>query len=133
MQGVQHVVEFRCIGVNVLKAYVGGSHGHCWVELRYLLRHLLYAVSTCRWVKARSDWFVSSWSKRHMLAREDLRDSDKQALQICPTTAHDANSRIFGVDAFRLDFSVVLGLSWKRCSTVQGGCNVGWAIRCVDW
>ena len=44
---VQHVVEFRCIGVNVhlpivaLKAYVGGSHGHCWVELRYLLRHLL--------------------------------------------------------------------------------------------
>ena len=39
MQGVQHVVEFRCIGVNVhlpivaLKAYVGGSHGHCWVEV----------------------------------------------------------------------------------------------------
>ena len=25
-------------------------------------------------------------------------------LQICPTTAHDANSRIFGVDSFRLGF-----------------------------
>ena len=83
MQGVQHVVEFRGIGVNVhlpsvaLKAYVRGSHGHCWVELRYLLRHLLCAVSTCRWVKARSDWFESSKSRRHMLTRADLRDSDK--------------------------------------------------------
>ena len=83
MQGVQHVVESRGIGVNVhlpsvaLKAFVGGSHGHCWVELRYLLRHLQYTVSTCRWVKARSDWFESSWSKRHMLTRADLRDSDR--------------------------------------------------------
>ena len=41
------------------------------------LRHLLYIVSTCRWVKARSDWFESSWSKRHMLTRADLRDSDR--------------------------------------------------------
>ena len=77
------MVESRGIGVNVhlpgvaLKAYVGGSHGHCWVELRYLLRHLPYTVSTCRWVKARSDWFGSSWSKRHMLTRADLRDSDR--------------------------------------------------------
>ena len=83
MQGVQHVVELRCIGVNVhlpsvaLKAYVGGSHGHCWVELRYLLRHVLNTVSTCRWVKARSDWFESSWSERHMLTRTDVRDSDR--------------------------------------------------------
>ena len=83
VQGVQNVVELRGIGVNVhlpgvaLKAYVGGSHGHCWVELRYLLRHLLYTVNTCRWVKARSDWFESSWSKRHMLTRADLRDSDR--------------------------------------------------------
>ena len=67
MQGVQHVVEFRGIGVNVhlssvaLKAYVGGSHGQCWVEWRYFLRHLMYTVSTCRWVKARSVWFESSW------------------------------------------------------------------------
>ena len=66
MQGVQHVVELRGIGVNVhlpsvaVKAYVGGSHGHCWVELRYLLRHLLKTVSTCRWVKVRSNWFESS-------------------------------------------------------------------------
>ena len=83
MQGVQHVVELRGIGVNVdlpsvaLKAYVGGSHCHCWVELRSLLRHLLYTVSTCRWVKARSGWFESSWSKRHMLTRADVRDSDR--------------------------------------------------------
>ena len=48
----------------------------------------------------------------------------RQALQICPTTAHDANSIIFCVDTFRLDFSVVLGLSWKRFSTAQGGCIV---------
>ena len=80
MQGAQPELEFTGIGVNVhlpsvaLKAYVGGSHGHCWVELRYLLRHLLYFVSTCRWVKARSDWFESSWSKRHMLTRADFRD-----------------------------------------------------------
>ena len=33
-------------------------------------------------------------------------------------------SRIFGVDTFRLDFSVVLGLPWERWSTAQGGCNV---------
>ena len=49
----------------------------------------------------------------------------RPALQTCPTTAHDANSRLFGVDTFRLDFSVVLGMSWKMCSTAQGGCNVG--------
>ena len=79
MQGVQHVVESRGIGDNVhlpsvaLKAFVGGSHGHCWVELRYLLRQLLKTVSTCRWVKARSGWFESSWSKRHMLTRADVR------------------------------------------------------------
>ena len=83
MQGVQHVVESRGIGVDVhlpsvaLKAFVGGSHGHCWVELRYLLPHLQYTVSTCRSVKARSDWFESSWSKRHMLTRADVRDSDR--------------------------------------------------------
>ena len=65
-------------------------------------------------VKARSDWFESSWSKRHMLARADFARF-RRALQTCPTTAHDANSRIFGVDTFRLDFS---------CSTAQGGCNV---------
>ena len=88
MQGVQHVVESRGIGVYVhlpsvaLKAFVGGSHGHCWVELRYLLRHLQYTVSTCRWVKARSDWFESSWSKRHMLTRSDLRDSDKHCRHV---------------------------------------------------
>ena len=88
MQGVQHVVESRGIGVNVhlptvaLKAFVGGSHGHCWVELRYLLRHLLYIVSTCRWVKARSGWFESSWSKRHMLTRADVRDSDKHCRHV---------------------------------------------------
>ena len=84
MRGSQPELEFRGIGVNVhlpsvaLKAYVGGSRGQCWVELRYLLRHLQYSVSTCRWVKARSDWFDSSWSKRHMLTRaDDVRDSDK--------------------------------------------------------
>ena len=83
MQGVQHVVESRGIGVDVhlpsvaLKAFVGGSHGHCWVEFRYLLHHLQFSVSTCRWVKARSDWSESSWSKRHMLTRADLRDSDR--------------------------------------------------------
>ena len=81
MQGVQHVVESRGIGVNVhlpsvvLKAFVGGSHGHCWVELRYLL-------STCRWVKARSDWFESSLSKRHMLTRADVRDSNKHCRHV---------------------------------------------------
>ena len=85
MQGVQHVVEFRGTGVNVhlpsvaLKAYVGASHCHCWVELRYLLRHLLKTVSTCRWVKARSDSFEISWSRRRMLTRADLRDSDDRS------------------------------------------------------
>ena len=127
MQGVQHVVESKGIGVNVhlpsvaLNAFVEGSHGHCWVELRYLLRHLQFSVSTCRWVKARLDWFESSWSKR---ADKGRFARFRQALQICPTTAHDANSRIFGVDTFRLGFFVVLGLSWKRCSTAQGGCIV---------
>ena len=93
MQGVQHVVESRGIGVNVhlpsvaLKAFVGGSHGHCWVELRYLLRHLLYTVSTYRWVKARSDRFVSSWSKRHMLTRTDLRDAAKHCEYVGGTAA----------------------------------------------
>ena len=82
------MVEFRGIGVNVhlpsvaLKAYVGGSHGHCGVELRYVLRHLLYTMSTCRCVKARSDWFESSWSKRHTLTRADLRDSDKHCRHV---------------------------------------------------
>ena len=39
MQGVQHVVESRGIVVNVhlpsvaLKAFVGGSHGHCRVAI----------------------------------------------------------------------------------------------------
>ena len=88
MQGVQHVVEFKGIGVNVhlpsvaLKVYVGGSRSHCWVELRYLLRHVLHTVSTCRWVKARSDWFESSRSKRHMLTRVDLPDSDKHCRHV---------------------------------------------------
>ena len=88
MQGVQHVVESRGIGVHVhlpsvaLKACVGGSHGHCSVELRYLLRHLLFSVSTCRWVKARSGWFESSWSKRHMLTRADVRDSDNHCRHV---------------------------------------------------
>ena len=83
MQGAQPELDFRGIGFNVhlssvaLKAYVGGSHGHCCVELRYLLRYLLYSVSTCSWVKARSDWFESSLSERHMLTRADLQDSDK--------------------------------------------------------
>ena len=93
MQGAKHKLEFKFIGVNVhlpnvaLKAYVGGSRGHCWVELRYLLRHFLYIVSTCRWVKARSDRFASSWSKRHMLTRADLRDAAKHCEYVRqPTT-----------------------------------------------
>ena len=60
-----------------LKAYVRGSHGHGWVELRYLLRHLLHTVRTCKWVTIRSGWFESSWSKRHMLTRADVQDSDR--------------------------------------------------------
>ena len=73
-----------------LKAFVGGSHGHCWVELRYLLCRLQYTMSTCRWVKARSPHADKGRFVRF-----------RQALQTCPTTTHDANSRIFGVDTFR--------------------------------
>ena len=117
MQGLRHQLDFRGIGVNVhLPSVVLNGHG--WIELRYLLRHLLYTVSTCKWVTIRSGWFESSWSKR---LTADLS-----------TTAHDAISRIFGVDTFRLDFSVVLGLPRKRCSTAQGGRNVDRNLRCVD-
>ena len=129
MQGAQPELEFRGIGVNVhlpsvaLKAYVGGLHGHCWVDLRYLLRHLLYSVSTCRWAKARSDWFESSWSKRHMLTRADVRDSEKHCRKVrrpltMPTQEYLVSTR------FVLTFSVVLGFPWERCSRAQSGCYV---------
>ena len=68
-----------------------------------------FAVSTCRWVAFASDWFESSWSKRHMLTRAGLQDSDRHRRYVrrpltMPTQEYLVSTR------FVLT-SVVLGLS----------------------